>query len=294
MVFSSSAAPGDVYSSNVMINIPGNNSNPAEGSCDWQCFKPEVTQVSVYIVPESCASQSNQLSRDWCSDITAANATSCRSFAVLSGDQSIPWGSMSFVAYGPNAAQSVGQMHYRIYAAAGGSCDDTYNAIVGGTPNPTVYLSVLPNCGSELGAICPVQEEVAQNPPPCTRNCSGNGNNGDDGDGDGNGSGTGTGGGGGGSSANKQGNNPNTIPSSSAQGDANQPDFEASPFFDGKQYEPGSDPDLLGVDTTFSIAGHNLKYGWAWVIGLVTLFGAGGYYFWKKKPELLNKLPWLK
>lgn len=107
-------------------------------------------------------------------------------------------------------------------------------------------------------------------------------------EGEGQGPGIGTGGGGG-SSANKQSNRPNNVPTTSAQGDNNQPDLEPSPFFDGKQYEPGSDPDLLGVNTTFSIAGHNLKYGWAYVFGLLALVGGGGYCVWRKYPKFVRK-----
>lgn len=91
-----------------------------------------------------------------------------------------------------------------------------------------------------------------------------------------------SGGSGGGSSANTQSQQPNSIPSSTAQGDSTQPDLEPSPFFDGKQYEPGSDPDILGVNTTFSVAGHNLKYGWLFVLGIILAGTASGYFFWRR------------
>jgi hypothetical protein len=93
----------------------------------------------------------------------------------------------------------------------------------------------------------------------------------------------------GGSTANKQSNQSNTIPSSSSQGTDNpQSEINPSPFYDGKQYDPGSDPDVLGIDTTFSVAGHNLKYGWvyvlaAFILGLVAFFVG-------KKPKFLTKL----
>lgn len=96
------------------------------------------------------------------------------------------------------------------------------------------------------------------------------------------------GGGSGGSSATTQSQQPNTVPSSSGQGDQNQAGIEPSPFFDGKQYEPGSDPDILGVNTTFSVAGHNLKFGWLFVL-LVLIFGSVAYFIWKK-PKFLARL----
>lgn len=46
--------------------------------------------------------------------------------------------------------------------------------------------------------------------------------------------------GGGGSSANRQGNNPNSIPTASSQGNNAQTAIEPSPFYDGKQYERGT------------------------------------------------------
>jgi hypothetical protein len=97
------------------------------------------------------------------------------------------------------------------------------------------------------------------------------------------------GGGGGGSSANTQSNNPNTVPTSSPQGDSSQQsESNPSPFYDGKQYEPGSDSDILGANTTFSVAGYNLKYGWLYV-GVLLLITGGGYYVWRH-PDLIRKL----
>jgi hypothetical protein len=100
-----------------------------------------------------------------------------------------------------------------------------------------------------------------------------------------------SGGGNGGSTANKQSNQPNTIPSSSSQGTDNpQSEINPSPFYDGKQYDPGSDPDILGVNTTFSVAGHRLKYGWAFVLSTLILGGVGYYIWYRRRHSKANSV----
>lgn len=175
------------------------------------------------------------------------------------------------------------------YGSAPGSCQSNPSA------NGVEFTSSIDGCGDPLtpggyecgpsGGSAPIYIGFTSGNGG---NGNGNGGNGTGTNGNGQGTGSGSGGGGGGSSANTQAEQPNTVPSSSSQGQSNQPELEPSPFFDGKQYEPGSDPDLLGVNTTFSIAGHSLKYGWAYVVGVVLLAGsATGYFLWwnKLKPN---------
>ena len=132
----SKAVIGDTYSSLVYVDIPGNDKNLCRGST---CFKPEVTQVSFYIVAQPCATISSQQARDYCSDITSGMILSCQSgVAVTPGDQRRAFGSLSFSAYGSNAAQGVGQMYYDIYISPGSTCGSTARIGVGGTPTPTI------------------------------------------------------------------------------------------------------------------------------------------------------------
>lgn len=93
-------------------------------------------------------------------------------------------------------------------------------------------------------------------------------------------SGSGTGGGGGGSSAKKQSNYPNTIPTSSAQGTKNtQPELQPSPFFDGRNYKPGSDPDTL-VSATHSPV-NKLAKGRYYILATAILCGVVGFWLWR-------------
>lgn len=284
-----SNAAGAPFSSNVIIHIPGNNSNPALGSCTWSCFKPEVTQVSVYIVPIACVSQSNQQARDWCTDITSATLTSCHTYSVQSGDQDIPAGTMSFTPYGPNAGQNVGQIYYSLYAAAGSSCGSTYTAGVGGTPQtPTKYIGVLPNCGTDLGEACPIDESTPSSPQdPSNPNFSGPPGSGPFGLGpSGSGStGSGPSGGSGGSTANKQSNQTNSLPNSSSQGEQKQTQVEPSPFFDGRAYVPGS---TITEPNAFATVNSALSMGWLYVIVFTAFMAsiAAAVYFWQRKRKV--------
>jgi ABC-type Fe3+-siderophore transport system permease subunit len=282
-----SNAAGGPFTSNVIMHIPGNNSNPALGHCSWSCFKPEVTQVSVRIVPIACVSQPNQVSRDWCTDITSATLTSCHTYNVQSGDQDIPAGTISFAPYGPNAGQNVGQIYYTLYAAAGTACGNTHVAGVGGTPqSPTVYMGVLPNCGTALGEACPIVTDTPITPreaeqPTIPGLPNGPAGNGPAGEGP-----TGIGRAGGGSrsaSATTQSTQDGSIPTSSAQGDQQQALAEPSPFFDGKQYVPGS---TITEPSTFAKVSSSLSTRWPYVVaGLIAMLGlaGAGLYWWRKQ-----------
>lgn len=302
IISQSYAAVGDTYTSNVMVNIPGNG--PA---CTWLCFNPDVDQVSIYIVPTACASQSANI-HDWCSDITSADITSCHTYDVQSDSQSISTGTMTFRAYGPNAGQGVGQYHYDLYAAAGSSCGTTYSHSSASVPNSTVYIGPHPSCDTALGEECPEDEDDGGSDDNGGQG-NNQGNNGSGTDGTGSGSGTngngngktgngtggengegsgpnpatGSGGSSGGSIAKQQSSDPNKIPSTSKQGkNNNQSDVIPSPFYDGKQYEPGSLEDTFGV---VSIGDKAISKFWLYVfIALVLLISAsaGGYWWWRK------------
>lgn len=93
-------------------------------------------------------------------------------------------------------------------------------------------------------------------------------------------------GGGGSSTAQKQSNAPNPIPTASPQGDASeQPDIEPSPFFDGKDYDKGSDSDSFG--SSISKTGTKLIHSWYYVVGAIVLGGVGGlgYWIWKSRAK---------
>lgn len=90
----------------------------------------------------------------------------------------------------------------------------------------------------------------------------------------------GSGGSSGGSSANRQSDRQNPIPVSSEQGSQdNQPDLEPTPFFDGKQYAPGSLQDTL-AKTTSGVKAKVVKY-WPVLIGILLLLGVLGWMAWK-------------
>lgn len=91
----------------------------------------------------------------------------------------------------------------------------------------------------------------------------------------------GAGGGGGGSSATSQSSQPNTIPSTSNQGDdKKQPKIEPSPFFDGRVFAAGSEADIQNPNT-ISIAGHKFSYGWLYLLGLPIVLGIAGWFGWR-------------
>lgn len=116
--------------------------------------------------------------------------------------------------------------------------------------------------------------------------CGGTGiGNGGEGEGD-NGSGNGNtgvnGGGQGGSSATKQTDRSQVVPESSPQGDSQSSDNEPSPFFDGKLYKSGSDPDALGLKEAIRNPSRLFRSPWI----LVVVFGLGGiaaagWYGWQ-------------
>ena len=86
--------------------------------------------------------------------------------------------------------------------------------------------------------------------------------------------------GGGGTSAQTQGNEQNQIPTSTSQGtETEQTNAEPSPFYDGKQYAPGSDP----IDETLgniSVGGRKIAHGWLYLMAFGIAGSAGGYYMW--------------
>jgi uncharacterized membrane protein YgcG len=98
--------------------------------------------------------------------------------------------------------------------------------------------------------------------------------------GDGSGvSGSGSSSGSGGSSAVKQGTTNNTVPSTSAQGVKNaQSAVQPSPFYDGKEYAPGSDERLLGAKTASSIL-RQTKMRWPYILCAAAIVAFGGYMY---------------
>lgn len=86
------------------------------------------------------------------------------------------------------------------------------------------------------------------------------------------------GGGGGGSTANKQDDEPNTLPSTSPQGTKDeQPKVEPSPFFDGKLFAIGSDVDTEDIQG-ISVAGQKFGFGWVYLVGASVLLAVGGFF----------------
>lgn len=275
------------FLSHIKMNIPGNNSNQAQGTCTWSCFKPEITEVSVRIVPVACSSLANQQARDWCTDIDLSgnDLATCRTYPVTSGSQTVSSGDVVFTPFGPNAGQNTGQIHYKLYAAAGSSCGITYVADVGGTPQyPDVYFGVVPSCGSALGASCPSPGDGGDDDGgdigDGVRNGSTGDGNGTGGTGAGaNGTGRGGGANGGNGLANEQADQPNPSPDSSSQGDQKQPEVKPSPFFDGKLFATGSS---VKGPLTISSAGEYFSAYWPYVLGGVGATGgaAAGIYYW--------------
>lgn len=86
-------------------------------------------------------------------------------------------------------------------------------------------------------------------------------------------------GGGGGATAKKQNDTPNSIPSSAARGESDdQPELEPSPFYDGKQYDKGSDSDSFAG--TARSTGKKLLSNWYFVLGAAVIGGIAGWVLW--------------
>lgn len=93
---------------------------------------------------------------------------------------------------------------------------------------------------------------------------------------------SGTGGGSSGASANIQSNQTNPLPANSLQGEQKQPVLEPSPFYDGKNYQPGS---VSSGAMSASIGGGLASNSWMYVALVVPMVvgGAGAYWYWRRK-----------
>ena len=112
---------------------------------------------------------------------------------------------------------------------------------------------------------------------------SGNGNGNGSG---GTGSGTnGNGSGGGGSSATKPEDKPKPVPKPSPQGTEkeNPPEPEPSPFFDGKQYGLGSDPDAQTPADLVTNPNKALNNVWFYIVGIVLIIIIASFVLYKKR-----------
>lgn len=119
-------------------------------------------------------------------------------------------------------------------------------------------------------------------PAPLPGHGHGNGGTGTgtNGQGQGEGPSSGAGGGGGGSSANKQQEKPNPVPKAASQGETVEPPKpEPSPFFDGKEFKPGSDKDTLAG--TIGKAGKKVANTWPIALAVIILGGITGFGYWK-------------
>lgn len=100
------------------------------------------------------------------------------------------------------------------------------------------------------------------------------------------------GGGGGGSIAIKQDDEPNTLPSTSPQGTKDkQPKIKPSPFFDGKLFAIGSDPDTEAIQGV-TIAGQKFGFGWVYLVGALILLAVGGFFgqrWWRNLSPAVKK-----
>lgn len=163
---------------------------------------------------------------------------------------------------------------------ADGSCES----------NPSAAGFVLDGINDACGGTLPCDDGTGPGAGPGTfTGMSGSGGNGTGGNGTGNnGQGTGPGpgssGGGGGSSATRQGDQPNTTPTTSNQGDnKEEPKLEPSPFFDGKEFEKGSDSDTLA--NTVRSTSRKIANTWPIVLGVILLGGAAGYVIWRRNNQ---------
>lgn len=119
---------------------------------------------------------------------------------------------------------------------------------------------------------------------PAKTSDSGDSGNNNSGEGSGNGEGAvGSSGGGGGSGrmAKTESNEPDSLPKTSSQGYKKQPELQPSPFFDGKQYTPGSAPDNRSIGSILSSSDKTIAKGWPFAIGAVAVAGTGFAIYWR-------------
>ena len=81
------------------------------------------------------------------------------------------------------------------------------------------------------------------------------------------------------STASKQGATPNPIPAAAPQGEQKQPDIEPSPFYDGKQYTPGSSTTSAPA---FAKANASILASWPIIIliCICVIATIGGALYW--------------
>jgi uncharacterized membrane protein YgcG len=76
---------------------------------------------------------------------------------------------------------------------------------------------------------------------------------------------------------------PNAVPSTTAQGtDQEQSKLEPSPFYDGKEYTPGSDSSLEDAGVAASVFRQTTKQ-WPYTVAVLLLLAIGGYVAWHFK-----------
>ena len=85
--------------------------------------------------------------------------------------------------------------------------------------------------------------------------------------------------GGGGSSANIQGNAANTAPENNAQGENKPQKRDPSPFFDGREYRPGS----IVVSANPTRQSKVVVYTWLYGLMAAVVLGAAGYWYRRRK-----------
>lgn len=93
--------------------------------------------------------------------------------------------------------------------------------------------------------------------------------------------GSGSGGGSSGSIAKQQSNKPNSLPKTSQQGTNKQPELQPSPFFDGKQYKPGSEADTKSISTLLTNTSKTVAKGLPFAIGAIAIAGTGFALYWR-------------
>lgn len=155
-----------------------------------------------------------------------------------------------------------------------GECSGYYEN--GPPANDPNYLAFSSLGNGSLGSGIAVQQEGAANGGDKIVGSGGQGGGSDM-------NGTGSGGGSSGSAATIVNNQPNNTPSSSSQGDNPQSKMNPSPFFDGKEYKPGSDAD--GFGSAVSKVGKHFFSGLSLFVSVLVLMSVlgCGYWFWKRK-----------